>query len=581
MADTGSLRVRAHDAQRDKGRRQQTALRVFRRSFGCWFMTDTYLLGLDFGTESARGVRISLATGKQEASASRSYPNNVLSRWLPTGRALPEDYALQVAHDYLDIAEALLKELGGGRDVAGIGIDFTASSPLPAKSDGTPLSQVYPDNPHAYVKLWRHHAAQSYAQAMDTEDGVIGAHFGGRVSAEWMLAKAAQSAEEDPALWAETDRFIEAGDWLVWMLTGKETRSLDFAAYKAQFLPDAGYPSNLVPDLADKLSSPHRVGTSAGPLAESWRERTGILGQAAVAVAVIDSHAVLPAAQAGRSGTLTCAIGTSAAYLYLTDTPKALPRGVEGMAADSALPGLWCYEAGQAAYGDLLGWFVRRFPLADDIDTNFARYTEAVRALPPGGHGLIALDWWSGNRVPYSDSALSGTIVGMTLETDGADIYRALMESLCYGTRTVVDMFERGGLPVERVVVTSGLSTRNPLLVQIMADVLAREIDVPQIANATCVGAAIHGAVAAGVCADFSSAQARFAAAEFKTFTPDAAAASAYGELYAAYGRLAETAEVREAMHALRRIGRRSERAAESTGTQVRNASLVEEMSDR
>ncbi len=544
-------------------------------------MTDTYLIGLDFGTESARGVRISIATGQQEASASRSYPHHVLSSQLPGGQKLPEDYALQVADDYLEIAEVLLHELGSGREIAGIGIDFTASSPLPVSADGTPLDRAHPDNPHAYVKLWKHHSAQPYAREMESVAGVIGTHFGGRVSAEWMLAKAAQIADEDPDLWAETHRFIEAGDWLVWMLTGNEMRSLDFASFKAQFLPDGGYPTEIVPDLSDKLAPPHRVGTSAGRLSEDWRRRTGLNGRCAVAVAVIDSHAVLPAAHAGKTGTLTCAIGTSAAYLYLTDTPEPLPHGVEGMAADSALPGLWCYEAGQAAYGDLLSWFVRRFPVSDDSDENFAHYNRAAGAIDPGGRGLIALDWWSGNRVPYSDSNLSGLLIGMTLETTTVEIYRALMESLCFGTRTVVDMFENGKLAVAEIIVTSGLATRNPLLVQILADVLDREIRVPLIDNATCVGAAIHGAVAAEIVSDFDEAQTRFAARDVRVFTPDAEASRVYQALYTQYRRIAGNVEVRDVMHALHRIARPRSPAPTPAGTEIQNVASLGGMNVR
>jgi L-ribulokinase len=513
-----------------------------------------YLIGLDFGTESARGVRISAETGLQEASVSHPYRHGVMQDRLPNGAKLPPAYALQDADDYLEAAQVILRELGKGREVASIGLDFTASSPLPAKADGTPLSRVYRANPHAYVKLWKHAAAQPDAEVINATPAAFHDGFEGTVSGEWLLAKAAQIEREDRVLWQQADRFIEAGDWLVWQLSGREARSLDFAAFKAQYDAVAGYPDGLVADLAGKLASPHVVGTAAGQLSAEWRALTGIEGDAVIAVASIDSHAVLPAVHANTPHTLLGAIGTSAAYLYLTDRGAPLPAGVEGVAENAALPGLWCYEAGQAAFGDLLGWFVRSFPRAETIDENFQLYNAAAAKVSPGEHPIIAIDWWSGNRVPYADSALSGVLAGLTLQTSGAAIYRALLEGLCFGMRTVVDHLEAGHLPVDRIIVTSGLSLRNPLLIQIMADVLGRRIEVPQVDNATCVGAAIHGAVAAGLVADFSAGAARFGSRHSTSFEPDRATARVYSKLYQQYCALVANGAMREALRNLRAI---------------------------
>lgn len=537
-------------------------------------MADKFIIGLDFGTETARGIRISIATGKQEASSTRPYPHGVMTGALPSGRILPQSYALQDADDYLVVAESLLRELGEGREIAGIGVDFTASSPLPCLEDGTPLSRLFPQDPHAFVKLWKHGAAQPYASDFLLDDAIVQSAFGGRVSGEWLLAKARQISAEAPDVWARTDRFIEAGDWLVRMLTGNERRSGDFASYKAQFDWNAGYPSSLTPDIAARLAEPSVVGISAGSMTADWRERTGIRGLPAIAVAAIDSHAVLPAVTDGAPKTLTCAIGTSAAYLYLTDRQKQLPPGVEGVAVDAALPDLWCYEAGQAAYGDVLAWFVKTFPLDDTMDESFDRYNHAARALSPGEHPLLALDWWSGNRVPYSDSSLSGMLLGMTLATDGPAIYRALVESLCFGTRSVVDMFEQGGLPVDRIIVTSGLSRRNPFVVATLADVLGRPVEVPEIDNATCVGAAIHGAVAAGVVKDFSSGFRRFGASASAIYQPrPAQERQVYDDLYLEYQRLAQDNDIKAAMHTLRRFaGELPARIASQTDSSLRRA---------
>jgi L-ribulokinase len=514
-------------------------------------MKPGYLIGLDYGTLSARGVLINAITGKVEVSHTHAYRQGVMDDVLPSGETLPRFWALQNAPDYIEAAEAILAALGGGKIVHGIGLGFTASSPLPAKANGTPLSVLRPRDPHAYVKLWRHQAAQPWAAQINAAGGAFLDRFGGKLSAEWLLAKAAQIADEAPDLWAEIDRFIEAGDWLVWNLTGAEVRSLGFAAYKAQYTPGAGYPDGIVPGLSEKLRDPLPVSRAAGALTASWRERTGILGEAIVAVAVIDSHVVLPAVGAVEPGTLVGALGTSAAFLLLDDRERPLPYGAEGVAKDGVLPGLWCYEAGQAAFGDILDWFVHAFPKAADPSANFAEYNAAAATLAPGENQLVALDWWSGCRVPWGDSSLSGLLVGLNLRTTAAGLYRALLESLSFGTRSIVEHLGAGGAPLNRILLTSGLSQKNPLLMQLMANVLGREILVPHIDHATAVGAAIHGAVAAGVIGSYAEGAMRYGATSFLKYEADAAAAAAYGMLYQQYQKLSADGRIREVMHAI------------------------------
>ena len=469
---------------------------------------------------------------------------------LPSGRSLPDGFALQNAADYLEAAEAILRALAEGREILGIGIDFTASSPLPALADGRALSEVSPDDPHAYVKLWKHAGAQRYADAINSAGGSYLGDFGGKVSGEWMLAKAAQIAAEAPALWGRCDRFIEAGDWVVWRLTGCEVRSLDFAAYKAQYAADEGYPKDVVEGLAARVSEPKPVGSPAGPLSEEWRRRTGIRGEAVVAVAVINSHVALPAAGASRSGDLVGALGTSAAYLALDDVSRPFPSGIEGRAYGAALPGMWCYEAGQPAFGDVLAWFVRTFPRSSDPAETFALYNRDAAALAPGQNRLVAIDWWNGNRVPYADKGLRGLVAGFDLSTTANDIYRALMDGVCFGARSIVDRLRDGGIPVEKILLTSGLTKSNPFLVTIMADVLGQTVHVPDIDNPTCVGAAIHGAVAAGVVSDFREGAETFGARRFDAFEPAPEREAAYRELYQRYCVLSASENVREAVRA-------------------------------
>ena len=512
-----------------------------------------YLIGLDFGTESARGALLDAGSGEVVASHVHRFRHGVLTRQLPAGPPLPSRWALQDPADYLEAATEILAAIGRGRTVEAVGLDFTASSPMPAAADGRPLSALRPLDPHAYVKLWKHAAAQRWAEEIGRRGGAFLENFGGRVSGEWLLAKAAQIAEESPATWAAAERFLEAGDWLVWQLTGLERRSLGFAAYKAQYTPEAGYPGGAVPGLLERLVPPLPIGSPAGSLSGDWRARTGIAGPAVVAVAVIDSHAVLPAVGGVTPGCLVSALGTSAVHLLLSQERRPLPAGIEGMARDGSIRGLWCYEAGQASFGDVLGWFARTFPRAGDLEESFRLYNREAAAVAPGESHLLALDWWNGNRVPHADSGLSGLLLGLTGETTSAQIYRALMESLCFGARNVAGRFEAGGFPIDRVVLTSGLAQSNPVLVQIMADVLGREVEVPKIAHATAVGAAIHGAVAAGLVGGYAEGAARFGARSAVRFGPRPEHAGVYRALYQQYAALAESRATLEAMRTLNR----------------------------
>ena len=514
-------------------------------------MTEEYLIGLDYGSESARGVLVDVRTGQIAASHTHAYRHGVMAVSLPGGTPLPPFWALQDAADYIEAAETILGAIGRGRTVRGVGLGFTASSPLPARADGTPLSRDYPAEPHAYVKLWKHGSAQPWADRITTSGGAFLDNVGGKLSANSLLARAAEMADEAPALWAEADRFIEAADWLVWQLTGREVRSGALAAYKANYTVGVGYPDGIVPGLLAKLGEPQAVGTAAGSLSAAWRERTGIVGEALVAVPVIDSHMVMSSAGAVETGTLLGALGTSAVFLLLDDRPRPLPAGIEGVARDGVLPGFWCYEAGQAGFGDTLGWFVNTFPRGDTAEASFSAYNEAAQAIQPGEARIVALDWWNGNRVPFGDALLTGLFIGMTHRTTGVHLYRALMESLCFGARSIVDHLLTGGAPVERIILTSGVSLVNPFLMQLMADILGRDVQVPQKEYLTAIGGAIHGAVAAGVVADYAEGARRFGAVERKIYRPDLDAKRVFDALYGIYREVGNMPTNRAAMQQL------------------------------
>lgn len=515
-----------------------------------------FVIGLDFGTESVRGVLLDAGSGEFADVAVAKYRLGVMTRALPGGEALPTEWALQHAPDYLEAMREVLVRLGRGRRVSGIGLDFTASTPLPAQADGTPLSDPLPAEPHAYVKLWKHHAAQAQADRINASGAAFLRRYGGKTSSEWSLAKAIQLAEEAPALWRRTERWIEAGDWVVWQLTGVEARSSCQAGYKAHYQPETGYPDRFLDGYAERVAAagpPVPIGRSAGRLTGLWHTQTGIVGPTSVAVAVIDAHAIVPAVGATRPGTLVGTLGTSACYLLLAEAPADVP-GISGVVRDGAVPGLWCYEAGQPAFGDALAWFARMNPCADSTEASIEAYAAAAARLPAGSDSLVALDWLNGCRCPHANTGLTGMIVGLTLATTPAEVFRAIENSLGFGARAIRDNFVAHGVSLTDIVLSSGVAERLPTLVQRMADIFGTEVRVPRLAHATAVGAAIHGAVAAGVCTDFTGASSRFGAREFTVYRPDPVVRQRLDRVYRSYQRLAGSGEVHSAMMSLREI---------------------------
>lgn len=520
-----------------------------------------FLIGIDYGTESARGILLDGDNGEVVAVHRHAYAHGVMDEALPDGTRLPSQWALQDADDYLDAAAEVLSRLGDaarrlGGEVAGIGIDFTASSPLPTRADGVPLSRLHPGQPHAYVKLWKHHAAQVWADRINASGADWLRLYGGQTSCEWVPAKAAEMAHDSPELWAQAERFIEGGDWVVSQLVGSEVRSACQAGYKAHYQPQQGYPADLdrwAPGLLAKLAPPRPVGDAAGLLSEEWLARTGLPGRPAVAVATIDAHAVVPAVGVSGAHVMVCSLGTSACQLLVDEKAYAVP-GVGGVVQDGILPGSWGYECGQVGFGDLLAWFARAFPAGESQSASFEHYEAAAERLAPGESGVLALDWWNGCRTPLMDPELSGLFVGMTLKTTPAELYRALLESLCFGTRRIVQTLEEGGLRIDRLVLTSGLAERSPVLCQLLCDVTQKPAVVPAVSEATARGAAMHGAVAAAVVADFAEAVQRYAIADGRRYRPRGAAGGVYEELYAAYVAVADRFAGGSEMGLLRRL---------------------------
>ncbi|MER7334373.1 MULTISPECIES: ribulokinase [unclassified Micromonospora] len=518
-----------------------------------------HVVGVDFGTLSGRAVVVDVADGTVRGEAVHAYRHGAITERLPDGTPLPPDWALQHPDDHREVLRAAVPaalRAAGVRpeDVRGIGIDATSCTMLPTRADGTPLCELpeLAGRPHAYPKLWKHHAAQRQAARITDVAAARGEtwlpRYGGRVSAEWQLAKALEVLEEDPAVFDRAERFVETADWLVWQLCGRETRNVSAAGFKG-LRQDGRYPSaeflravhprldGLLPRIDGPLAP---LGARAGGLTAEAARWTGLPVGTAVAVGSIDAHVTAAAARAVEPGRMLAVLGTSTCLIMNATAYHEVP-GVCGVVDGGVTTGSWGYEAGQSGVGDIFAWYVRTglpAEYADEARRRGLSPYELLDALaaeqPVGGHGLLALDWHSGNRSVLMDHELSGVLVGLTLATRPEEIWRALLEATAFGARTVVDAFTAAGVAVDELTVAGGL-TSNRLLLRIYADVIGRPLHVVDSAHPAALGAAIHAAVAAGAYPDVPAASAAMGAARRETWHPDPARAAAYDELYADY----------------------------------------------
>jgi L-ribulokinase len=546
------------------------------------------VVGIDFGTLSGRAVVVRAEDGAELGSAVHDYAHGVLEEALPDrGPRLPHDWALQVPSDYLDVLrdavpKAVAASGAAAEDVIGIGTDFTACTVLPTLADGTPLCDLpeWRDRPHAYVKLWKHHAAQPQADrinalAHERREPWIG-RYGGRLSSEWELAKGLQLLEEDPEVYAATERWVEAADWIVWKLCGRYVRNVCTAGYKAVY-QDGRYPSRdflaalderFVDFFDAKVAQPlGALGTAAGGLTEEAARWTGLRPGIPVAVGNVDAHVTLPAARSIEPGEMLMVMGTSTCHVMNGDALAEVP-GMCGVVRDGITTGLWGYEAGQSGVGDIFAWWVRTGVPPSYVERAAARglglheyLTELAARQEVGEHGLVALDWHSGNRSVLVDHELSGLVVGLTLGTKPEDVYRALLEATAFGTRKIVESFEDSGVPVRELVVAGGL-IKNAFLMQLYADVTRRQLSLLESAQGPALGSAIHAAVAAGAHPDVATAAAAMGRKRPAAYLPDERRAAAYDPLYAEYATLHDYfgAGGNEVMHRLRRIRREAMR---------------------
>lgn len=534
-------------------------------------MDKRYAIGMDFGTLSARAVLIDLDNGEEVQSSVYGYQDAVIDETLPNSEVnLAPDYALQNPSDYSDATIALLKDIGHNpgirpEEIISIGIDFTACTMVAVDEQMQPLcfQDRFAENPHSWVKLWKHHGAQKEAERINEtarlRNETFIKRYGSTSSSEWMFAKILETYNKAPDVYEATYKFMEAGDWVVWFLTGELTTSTCMAGYKAFWSEEEGYPSPaffsaISPQLSnvtDKLiQRVCTVGTRAGGLTTEMAKITGLKAGTSIAVSMIDAHAAVPVAGATGGNSLMMTMGTSICHILLSKK-EILMDGICGVVKNGVIPGYYGYEAGQAAVGDIYDWFITHFAsdecyrtASEQNRSPFQVMDEKASKLAVGESGLLALDWWNGNRSMLNNSNLSGMILGMSLSTQQEDIYRALIEATAFGTRNIVDFLQEQGIRIEKIYACGGLSRKSRLVTQIFADVLGRDITVTSIEQATAYGAAIYGLVAAGKerggYDTFEEVHRKLFSGSSRVYHPDMENHRTYTELFRYYQRLTD-----------------------------------------
>jgi len=484
-----------------------------------------YTIGIDFGTLSGRVLIVDVEQGEEVATGVLEYAHGVMDEQLPSGKPLGVDWALQHPQDYLDILTKLVpkvvRESGIDKDkIVGIGIDFTGCTPLPVLADGTPLCFLpeYVDEPNAYVKLWKHHAAQDKANRLNEIAHARGEtwieRYGGKISSEWIFPKLWQILDESPEIYARMDYFLESADWIVWQLTGNQRRNACLAGYKAIWSEKEGYPSPeffeaLDPRLKNVIKEKFRediypLGGKAGGLTAEMAKAMGLNEGIAVAIANADAHVSVPAVTIESKGKMLAIIGTSTCHMLLGDKEAMVP-GICGYVANGIIPGYLGYEAGQSCVGDHFNWVVdtivppEYLAAAEEQHVNIHQYLQDLASgLKVGESGLLALDWWNGNRSVLVDADLTGVILGLSLRSRPEEIYRALVEATAFGTRMIIENFRKHGIEVDEFYAAGGIAEKSSFIMQIYADVIKLPVRLSGSSQGPALGAAIFGAVAAG-----------------------------------------------------------------------------------
>lgn len=483
-------------------------------------MERQYAIGLDYGTLSVRGILLDMESGEEVGVESFDYPHGVVSHRLPDGTEIGQDYALAVPEDYLEglgkVVKGLLKRCEvKPEQIKGIGLDVTSATVIPVDDKGTPVSMLpgFGNRPHSYIKLWKHHGAVKWSDRMEEAARERGEEWlplsGGKIRCEMFIPKALETQAMDPEVYRKCGAFLEVGDWLTWYMTGVCTRSMSMAGGNSLYQRGSGYPSEeffkaAFPD-QEPVTRKFRgtmipLGRRAGRLVREAAEAMGLLCGTPVASPMVDSHAAVVGAGADRAGDMTAVMGTSACYLMNSHTGEGIP-GIYSSAYEAHIPEMFGYEGGQSCVGECLDWFVSNcVPSVCEREAEekgisvHALLQNKVSGMEPEAWRLMALDWWNGVRSPLMRPELTGVITGLTIHTKPEEIYRALMEAVCFGAKGIVEAFCKGGHPVERLIATGGIPAKSPLLMQMLADICGMEVQVCRSKMASARGSAIMGA---------------------------------------------------------------------------------------
>ncbi|MBQ8407547.1 MAG: ribulokinase [Clostridia bacterium] len=521
-----------------------------------------YVIGIDFGTLSGRAILMDVESGKEIAESTLEYAHGVMDVSLPLGKKLPPSYALQHPEDYVEVLETtvacVMKQSGVSvSDVVGLGVDFTSCTLIPVDENMQPLCyrKEYWNEPHAYAKLWKHHGAQPEADLINSLAKTRGEkwlpYFGGRISSEWVLPKVLEILHDAPEIYEETYRFLEAGEWITYLLCGNEVHNPNLAGFKNLWTKEYGFPSNdffaaLDPRLSGIMGT--KLGDNVGKMSDPAGKMnslgaclTGLQVGTAISTPLIDAHSAIPALNMVRDGDMTMTIGTSSGYLLNTKESISVD-GICATVGDGLFDGLYIHEAGQSAVGDIFAWFTSNcVPEAYEKEARERNISihkllrEKAKALHPGESGLLALDWHNGNRSVLDNGDLSGLILGLTLQTRPEEIYRALIESVVFGTKVIFDRFEERGAEIRNVCAAGGIAQKDEMMMQIYADVLNRPIRIAGTKQACARGAAINATVAAGIYPDIFTACDALALPDYCVYYPNPDNREIYGKLFAEY----------------------------------------------
>lgn len=515
-----------------------------------------YVIGLDFGTLSVRAVIFSVKDGKEIGEGVSDYRQGVISETLPDGTPLGQDYALESPQDMKESLKiAVTKALDSSKvspdKIIGIGIDSTTYSQVSCTKDGLPLCELkaFEQEPMAWIKLWKHHGAQQQSDKLSefhkkTDSLHQCNRYGGVFNCEWALPKLLETYEKSPEVFHATYRFCDLGEWIAWILSGKPVASLYSYGFKCLWSEDLGFPST---EALNKLScgfgtalynrmasEPEGYSKACGYLTEDAAEWLGLKKGTAVACPIGDGSAPGISICARHRNSIAITYGTSVAMAFINDKLHEL-RGINGVVKDCYYPGLYAYDAGQPCAGDMLAWLAEGFAdeklkkAAGDIPIQ-TYLTQLAEQSEPYKNRLTVLDWFGGNRSIINDSSLKGVIAGLGLDSKIQDIYTAMIQGICCGSKKAVDYFAESGIVFDKIIVFGGIADNNRFFLKQLASVFDRKIHYCKGYKITALGSAILAAVAAGK--DYDSVLSMMCPNGFEEILPDEEHKDSYRKIY-------------------------------------------------